>query len=176
MIEFKARADEILKSRYGIVVEHFKGNRTFEEQFYYVKGARAKPENQGKIYGFPAMLGSWCVGMLKRPALQKGKKGMTGEYIGYAIDEKNQKRQEKVADYLANGHPTRIYPLADHNITEKECFDWCKENDLLSPIYDQSTRGGCWFCHKQPLQQLRILRKTYPELWAKLLEWDLDNP
>lgn len=46
----------------------------------------------------------------------------------------------------------------------------------MSPIYTTSTRGGCWFCHNQSLDQLRLLRKTYPELWALLLKWDTDSP
>ena len=28
----------------------------------------------------------------------------------------------------------------------------------------------------QPLQQLRILRKSYPDLWELLLKWDNDSP
>lgn len=176
MVEFKAKADDILKSRYGIEVEHVRAKVTYEEQFYHVKGERAKPKNRGKIYGFPAIIGSWCVGKLKTVPLSQSKKNCTAEYIGYAVDEKNVTRQEKITDYLHNGHPTRVFPLVDHNITEQECFDWCEKNDLLSPIYSTTTRGGCWFCHKQSLPQLRLLRKNYPELWAKLLAWDKDNP
>ena len=53
---------------------------------------------------------------------------------------------------------------------------WCEENDLLSPIYATTTRGGCWFCHKQGIDQLRLLRKNYPDLWALMLKWDTDSP
>ena len=52
----------------------------------------------------------------------------------------------------------------------------CEENDLLSPIYTTATRGGCWFCHNQSVNQLRLLRKNYPELWALMLKWDKDSP
>lgn len=176
MQEFKAQADEILLHRYGIKVEHVHAKKSYEEQFYTVKGERALPKNRGKIYGFPALFGSWCVGMLKQSALKTAKKGFSHEYIGYAVDEKNPKRQEKIRDYHDNGHASRIFPLVDLNITEQECFDWCRDNDLLSPIYDNGTRGGCWFCHKQPLPQLRLLRKNYPALWQKLLDWDKDDP
>lgn len=50
------------------------------------------------------------------------------------------------------------------------------DNGLLSPIYTQATRGGCWFCHNQGVQPLRLLRKEYPDLWALLLKWDADSP
>lgn len=53
---------------------------------------------------------------------------------------------------------------------------WCEENDLLSPIYTTAARGGCWFCHNQGVEQLRLLRKNYPDLWALLLKWDADSP
>lgn len=176
MEEFKAKADEILFHRYGIVVEHVRTKKSFEEQFYTVKGERAKPKNRGKIYGFPAISGSWCVGILKQSALKKASKGFAKEYIGYAVNEKNKKRQEKINDYREYGHSSFIYPLVDLEITEEECFDWCKKNELLSPIYYSNTRGGCWFCPKQPLGQLKLLRKEYPALWQKLLDWDKDNP
>ena len=60
--------------------------------------------------------------------------------------------------------------------TEDDCRQWCEENDLLSPIYTTAARGGCWFCHNQGVQQLRLLRKNYPEYWALMLKWDKDSP
>ena len=60
--------------------------------------------------------------------------------------------------------------------TEADCRRWCEENDLLSPIYTTATRGGCWFCHNQGVDQLRLLRRNYPELWALMLKWDADSP
>ena len=47
---------------------------------------------------------------------------------------------------------------------------------MLSPIYTTATRGGCWFCHNQRVNQLRLLRKNYPDLWALMLKWDADSP
>lgn len=56
------------------------------------------------------------------------------------------------------------------------CREWCEKNDLLSPIYTTATRGGCWFCHNQSVNQLRLLRQNYPEYWALMLKWDKDSP
>lgn len=56
------------------------------------------------------------------------------------------------------------------------CREWCEANDLLSPIYTTATRGGCWFCHNQGIDQLRILRHEYPEYWSLMLKWDSDSP
>ena len=69
-----------------------------------------------------------------------------------------------------------MLPLVDIGWDEAYCRQWCEENDLLSPIYTTATRGGCWFCHNQGVDQLRLLRKNYPDLWEILLKWDLDSP
>lgn len=67
-------------------------------------------------------------------------------------------------------------PLVEVGWTEADCRKWCEDNNLLSPIYTTATRGGCWFCHYQGLDQLRLLRRDYPHLWELLLKWDLDSP
>ena len=36
MIEFKTKADKIIKERYGLTVEHIKSDYTYEEVFYKV--------------------------------------------------------------------------------------------------------------------------------------------
>lgn len=63
-----------------------------------------------------------------------------------------------------------------HRIFRLISLLWCEENDLLSPIYTNAARGGCWFCHNQTVDQLRLLRKEYPDLWELLLKWDWDSP
>lgn len=89
------------------------------------------------------------------------------EYIGIAADEPNR---------FHNLSGKTLSPLVEIGWTEADCRAWSEENGLLSPIYTQATRGGCWFCHNQGVQQLRLLRKQYPELWALLLKWDADSP
>lgn len=70
----------------------------------------------------------------------------------------------------------KVSPLAAIGWTEADCRKWCEENDLLSPIYTMATRGGCWFCHNLSIDQLRLLRHNYPDLWALLMKWDSDSP
>lgn len=91
------------------------------------------------------------------------------KYLGIASDE--PKRIERHA-----GKKGHILPLVLAGWEEAYCRKWCEENDLLSPIYTTSARGGCWFCHNQGVEQLRLLRKNYPELWALLMKWDNDSP
>lgn len=90
------------------------------------------------------------------------------QYLGIAADE-----PERISRHTKDGF---MLPLVEIGWDEAYCRQWCEENDLLSPIYTTSTRGGCWFCHNQPIDQLRLLRKNYPEYWQLLLKWDSDSP
>lgn len=104
------------------------------------------------ILGFPA---------------QGAKKNIV-QYLGIAADEPERIKRHSV--------PGKMLPLVDIGWDEAYCRQWCEENDLLSPIYTTATRGGCWFCHNQGVDQLRLLRKNYPDLWQLLLKWDKDSP
>ena len=167
MVEFKKKADAIIKERYGIEVEHIRSDKTYEKWFYSVKTGRNKKTNKDRIgqnYGFPYRMGQWCNDRLKVGLLKKIK-GI--HYIGIACDEPNR---------FHNLTETKISPLVEAGWAEDMCREWCIKNDLLSPIYATATRGGCWFCHNQSISQLRLLRKNYPELWRLLLKWDTDSP
>ncbi len=175
MQEFKAKADRIIKERWGINVEHIVATKvdgytsdkmTYEKCFF---SKRIKGKYVGKVKGFPLIKGNWC-NKLKLNAINSikctdGKERY--DYIGIAADEPNR---------FHSLNDCKISPLVLANWTEADCRKWCEENDLLSPIYTTATRGGCWFCHNQGIQQLRLLRKNYPDLWQLLLKWDSDSP
>lgn len=167
MVEFKAKADRIIRERWGIEVEHVRSNVTFESGFYFERGRTGrKTKYDGKRYGWPMQRGQWCLQQLKLPALQKiGKNNI--QYLGIACDEPSR---------FGNLSDTKKSPLVEAGWDEAYCRRWCEENGLLSPIYTTATRGGCWFCHNQGVNQLRLLRKNYPDLWALMLKWDVDSP
>lgn len=170
MVEFKANADRIIKDRWGITVEHvcamYRGKkRTFESVFYRKRTASRNGNTIHKMYGWPFQKGAWCVNRLKTNVLDKNAKGVN--YIGIAADEPNR--------FHALGD-TKKSPLVEAGWTEADCRRWCEVNGLLSPIYTTATRGGCWFCHNQGVDQLRLLRRNYPDLWALMLKWDADSP
>lgn len=168
MVEFKAKADKIIKERWGIEVEHYRAKHCFESAFYRIRGdAGRKTKFFGKMYGWPMVRGQWCLRQLKLPALNAATKGNTVQYIGIAADEPNRFR---------NLSEKKKSPLVEAGWDEAYCRKWCEENDLLSPIYTTATRGGCWFCHNQGVDQLRQLRKNYPECWTYMLKWDADSP
>jgi hypothetical protein len=168
MMEFKGKADRIIKERYGIEVEHLHAARCYESCFYTIVSAKAKPKYAGGIRGFSGVVvGNWCNRDLKLSCLGKLNKPGITQYIGIAADEPNR---------FHNLTDRKRSPLVEHGIVEAEARRICEELDLLSPIYTQSARGGCWFCHNQGVGQLRLLRKQYPEYWALMLKWDSDSP
>ena len=227
MVEFKKKADKIIKERYGIEVEHICALKTqgrveaskhtkecsitdckkeslqeqskdflkqsavgarssslkqtvltYEDMFYRISTGS---KHSGQIYGFPIMRGQWCTNLLKTNVLNK----ITRSQI---VQVEREREREQVIQYLgiAFDEPKRIerhsqrsgivLPLVEIGWTEEMCRKWCEDNDLLSPIYTTATRGGCWFCHNQGIEQLRLLRRDYPDLWQLLLKWDLDSP
>ena len=148
----------------------------------------------GSITGFPPNTAyNWC---------QKLKIPNTGiSSTNIAVVQKTQNRQSQnpfldgpttrgsktnIVEYLgiASDEPKRFgqlnerkrAPLVEFGIDEDMCGLYCTYADMLSPTYETSYRDGCWFCHNQGVDQLRLLRKNYPDLWALLLKWDKDSP
>lgn len=222
MVEFKKKADAIIKEKYSLIVEHISAQRErerldYESLFYTVF---SKGKNVGRIYGFPIQRGQWCTSDLKTKVLNRIAKGhLRADVLSHSDSEKpGETRFDKgfsgsasievvceaqdtvfsqsslaqgadtnIVQYLgiAADEPERIerhtrpgiiLPLVDIGWDEAYCRKWCEENDLLSPIYTNAARGGCWFCHNQTVDQLRFLRKEYPDLWELLLKWDWDSP
>lgn len=75
MVEFKAKADAIIKERWGIEVEHLCATRngeklTYEKLFYHVpKRKKGGQIEDGSAAGFPYQKGAWCNDRLKTNVL-----------------------------------------------------------------------------------------------------------
>ena len=140
-------------------------------------GVRGGSSPKFQHQGFPAQISPWCrklkIDKVKTPIffdeLQSARSEDRSivEYLGIAADEPKRFGQ------LNN---KKRAPLVEFGIDEDLCGLYCKYNDMLSPSYETSYRDGCWFCHNQGVNQLRLLRRNYPDLWALLMRWDLDSP
>lgn len=187
MVEFKSKADKIIKEMTGIEVEHLCAVRngeklTYEKLFYHIPKRKQKNTSAagGGIVGFPYQRGAWCNGHLKMPSLRipiysrklvqetqrwdlssaspssggsgvpaisnagfsqssiaQGAKTNIVQYLGIAADEPERIERHKKPGYAL--------PLVEIGWDEAYCRQWCEENDLLSPIYTQSARGGVGF-------------------------------
>ena len=148
MIEFKNKADNIIFNRYGIRVEHVKSKWTFESRFYSTISARGREGFAGHIRGWPLTIGSWCSRDLKVSKLIGGKNCVN--YIGIAADEPN--RFGQLSDKTKS-------PLVASGWNEKQCKEWCEKNDLLSPIYTTSMRGGVLVLSKTTHRSTKNFKK-----------------
>lgn len=166
MASFITKAEKILKEKFNVEVTHLRGV-TFKEQFYKIK---QRGKHIGDNYGFPYTIGAWCNDRLKMQPIKeymRKQKDQIIQYVGIAYDE--PERYERL------NHETHIAPLYDLKITEKEAMEICEKYDLLSPIYKTSFRGGCWFCPKQRLSQLKWLYQEHNDLWNILKDMEKDS-
>lgn len=85
----------------------------------------------------------------------------TVQYVGIASDE-----QERLL--RLNG--TKVSLLEKYNFTEQDARSLCEKAGLLSPVYEFTDRGGCWFCPNAKKAELRHLYDHHPDLWARMLE------
>lgn len=154
----------IIEKQFGYKVHIIKDHSDYIQEFYHVLTRSKIKEKVGKHKGF--FIGGMCDGLyhLKlRPQKQFAKSvGEHEEIVGIAVDENNR------LERLNNTNKRSV--LAENDITEEMTYDICKKYNLLSPLYENKNRGGCWFCPNQSIKDLAKLKKEHPNLWQELKE------
>lgn len=199
--EFKVRMDEVIWKKYRIEVEHLcarnldGSKKTYEQMFYQVP----KRRKEGRNYGFPIIGYPWCQ-LLKRQGRYQSTRnnqiisefGRRGSMVpeaevsaGFSVKTETTVDDKDIVEYIgiAADELKRFgqlnekvrAPLVEFGIEEGLCGLYCQYGDTLSPTYESSCRDGCWFCHNQGVNQLRLLRRNYPDRWALLMKWDNDS-
>lgn len=131
--------------------------------FYNTRSERAKEQYRGKREGF--VIGGRCrmCNEKKRAITKLYKKEIGGEiiqYIGITIDEPARLQR------LEGTNKTSL--LAKYGYTAQMAVSKCKEYNLLSPIYEIGSRGGCWFCPNASNAHFMRLYTHHPSLWNEL--------
>lgn len=144
----------------GVKVDVVKSERDYV--YYFGRIIEAEGRNKGKIYGFP--LGGHCAiqrDCKLKPILCYYKEigGKITQYVGIAINEGKR---------LLRLKNNQISLLAKYGYTEEMAREKCREYGLLSPVYEISHRGGCWFCPNCRLSTLGKFRAAHPDLWEEL--------
>ena len=153
--------------------------RSFHTFEYYltqkeilVKHKKNAGQRNYRGYGWSGPLNRWCTKELKTIPREKFLRQLQEhydiiEYVGLAADEGYRFEREN------NQKPNCRHPLVDWGMTEADCLQYCYDRGYTwGGLYKQFSRVSCWCCPLQPLAELRILYKSYPELWAQLKEWD----
>lgn len=84
------------------------------------------------------------------------------QYIGIAKDE--QRRLERLRG------TNKISLLEKYGYTEEMAFNLCRQYGLLSPTYEFSKRGGCWFCPNARKKGIAAYTGQSQRLMEKLLD------
>lgn len=122
------------------------------------------PERIGMLRGFPLCSKCGIQRDCKVRPCEKYYKSQVSDYsviTGIAADEKDR--------ILSNTANNRISILEILDVTEFETYPLCTFQNLLSPTYSFSERGGCWFCANQKIQELELLYREFPDLWGELM-------
>ena len=144
-----------------------------------------KGPNKGEIHrignGWPSPSRRWCT-RLKSNALNRYAKKSYGknffQYIGFAADEVKRTGCGNDCDGYEKEGVKRLYPLIfDWDMDEAACLQYCYDRGFTwGGLYEHFRRVSCFCCPLQRLGELRTLRQKFPELWAKILEWDAAMP
>lgn len=165
-IDFVMNKAKPIFESWGYKVVIVRAEKDYFDLFHHILERSSKPERIGKKRGF--LIGGLCTGNreLKIRPIKDFYKALDLEgdeytqYVGIAMDEPN--RLERLRG------TNKISLLERFEYTEKMAYDLCKEYDLLSPIYNFSKRGGCWFCPNQSYSEIARLKRKHPELWDEL--------
>ena len=134
--------------RMGIKVTVLRGKKTYVDLF---TGRITRGPKKGMLRSFPVCGKCYVQRDCKlRPILryQKTLPPDTVQYIGIAKDE-----QER----LLRLEGRQVSLLEKYNCTEQDAKELCRQAGLLSPIYQFTNRGGCWFCPNAKRKELRHL-------------------
>lgn len=116
--------------------------------------------------GWPFFKMRWCTGEIKRELIRKFEKDLPEKpvhLIGIAADEKKRLKNKKNVRY----------PLSEWGVTEAQALEYCYSKGITwRGLYKNRTRVSCFCCPFQRKASLKILRKTHPDLWAKMLDAD----
>lgn len=142
-----------------------------EKDFEYYFLRHTPKRKQGSTYEGKAGMSwagpknRWCTSALKVQVINRYLAKLKEnheivQYIGIAADEPKRVREF-------------CYPLVEWGMTEKDCLQYCYDRGYdWGGLYRLFNRVSCWCCPLQGLEELRTLRREFPELWAQLLEWE----
>ena len=142
---------------------------------YYMFDHEVKPRN-GNIarngYSWADSKTRWCTTRLKVQVTNRYFNDLRKSHniircVGIAADEQNRLNRKN------NQQDGARHPLAEWGWTEKDCLEYCYARGYdWEGLYELFGRVSCWCCPLQPLGELRILRKQFPDLWEELKDMD----
>ncbi len=115
----------------------------------------------------------WCTRMLKiKPFEWFAGNDEVVNYVGIRSDESQRK------GYISSKpNVTARYPFVDDGITKEDVLAILKDIGIgLPAYYNWRSRSGCYFCFFQRRIEWVGLYNNHPELFAKALSYEKENP
>jgi 3'-phosphoadenosine 5'-phosphosulfate sulfotransferase (PAPS reductase)/FAD synthetase len=161
-MEFQELYDYIdrIEAVIGRQVTRLYGKVTWDELFFRPK---VKGGNIGKPMLFPMAMACNMNTYLKKEPIQRYYRSIKDDYTVYIGIARNEpERYERLK-------PNEKAPLYEWGIDENYVIQELKRRGLHNPLYDTFDRLGCYTCPNMNLKELRLMRKRYPDEYAKLL-------
>ena len=154
---------------YPVTIVHAK--KDYLTNFYHYI-TRGSTEHIGKHYGF--CLPKQC--SIKRDCklapiqqfLQHAYPDGYCSLVGICADE-----PKRLASLTRTGG---VSLLAHYGYTQADTRDLCERYDMLSPVYDLSKRGGCWFCPWATYEEHQRLYLRCPSLFQEFVALEQETP
>lgn len=159
----------------GVVTEKTPFDWLFSE-YPVVKRGTGRVHKIGR--GWPAPMRRWCTGC-KQDSLRSHLLALTHrqgvalplrQCIGFAADEPERLDGPTKRDGI---YYVQRYPLMEWGVTEADALAYCKERGFTwGGLYESFHRVSCFCCPLQGLNELRTLRKDFPDLWQRMREME----
>ncbi len=119
------------------------------------------------LRGWPGIHYEWCRWKKIRPLVNYVKKHSATMLIGYAYNERKRTRRK---DFFKRDV---AFPLISWKLSETDNLDYCIEKGYnWGSLYKIFSRVSCFCCPFKAIEDYRKMRKHFPELWQKMLDWD----
>ena len=159
----------------GVVTDKTPFDWMFSE-FPIVKRGTSHVHRIGRYWPSPRI--RWCTGR-KQEALRAHLRALTHrdgfdlplrQCVGFAADELGRLDGPTKKD---STYHVQRYPLIEWGVTEADALEYCKGYGFTwGGLYKLFDRVSCFCCPLQSLDNLRALRRYFPDLWGRMLEMD----
>lgn len=171
-IKFIKEVAKPLFESWGYKVEILRADRDYLDFFHRViEKPRKHMEHKGMKFGFPAYGRCGVKRDLKLKPIEDFYKRINEpivQYVGICIDEST--RLESLHKQTG-----RLSLLEKYGYTEEMAKQKCIEYGLLSPCYELSKRGGCWFCPNAKIKEHEEIKRLYPDVWNQFINLELEE-
>lgn len=165
-VEFPEMYEHLDKLEQYIEMKITRLKQQHDFEYMMFNHVKTKGKNKGERgYSWADFQNRWCTKYFKQQPFrkyikEKYKNKAVNIYIGIAADEPKRIKDD-------------IYPLADWGITEQKALEYCYSKGFdWEGLYEKFDRVSCWCCPLKNLNELRNIRKYFPNLWKKLREMD----